>query len=41
MSINDKLAATNEEVIIAEAEAEIEELSKHDRPMVVGVINEA
>ncbi|WCL83556.1 MULTISPECIES: hypothetical protein [Streptomyces] len=41
MSINDKLAATNEEVIIAEAEAEVAELSDHERPMVVGVINEA
>ncbi|MDO0924196.1 hypothetical protein QQY24_01725 [Streptomyces sp. TG1A-8] len=41
MSINDKLSATNEEVIIAEAEAEIAELSEHERPMVIGVINEA
>ncbi|MFI1500114.1 hypothetical protein [Streptomyces platensis] len=41
MSINDKLAATNEEVLIAEAEAEVAELSSHERPMVVGVINEA
>ncbi|MEU1818940.1 hypothetical protein ABZ543_27700 [Streptomyces roseifaciens] len=41
MSINDKLAATNEEIIIAEAEAEAAELSGHERPMVVSVINEA
>lgn len=41
MSINDKLAATDEEVIIAEADAEVAELSSHDRPMVIGVINEA
>ncbi|MFE1290893.1 hypothetical protein [Streptomyces sp. NPDC058751] len=43
MSINDKLAATTEEAVLsaAEAEAEVAELSSHDRPMVVGVINEA
>ncbi|MER5931198.1 hypothetical protein [Streptomyces sp. NPDC002054] len=41
MSINDKLAATNDETIIAAADAEVAELSDHDRPMVIGVINEA
>ncbi|MDI5966639.1 hypothetical protein POF50_015910 [Streptomyces sp. SL13] len=41
MAINDKLQATNDEAIIAAADAEIEELSDHSRPMVVSEINEA
>jgi hypothetical protein len=40
MAISDKLDATEEEIVSA-ADAEIEELSSHERPMVVGVINEA
>lgn len=40
MSIFDKLDANNEELLMA-AEAEIEELSDHSRPMVISNINEA
>jgi hypothetical protein len=36
----DKLSATSEEVLEA-AETESGELSEHERPMVIGVINEA
>lgn len=41
MAVNDKFAATDDEMILAAAEAEVSELSDHERPMVVGVINEA
>jgi len=41
MSIFDKLAASEEELLIAAAEQEIEELSDHSRPMVLSNINEA
>lgn len=36
-----ELEATNEEALLAAAEAELDELSDHSRPMVMGVINEA
>lgn len=35
------LDATNEEILLAAAEAELDELSDHSRPMVMSVINEA
>lgn len=41
MSFDDKLRATEAELLIEEANAEIEELSDHSRPMVVENINEA
>ncbi|GAA1377807.1 hypothetical protein [Streptomyces beijiangensis] len=41
MSLNDKLAASADEALLAEAETEVTELSDHARPMVIGVINEA
>lgn len=43
MSVFDNLDATDEEVLIAaaEADAEIDELSDHSRPMVISNINEA
>ncbi|HEU5469198.1 MAG TPA: hypothetical protein VFV67_00985 [Actinophytocola sp.] len=41
MSIFDKLEATDEELLVAAAEQEIEELSDHSRPMVISNINEA
>jgi hypothetical protein len=41
MSIFDKLQAKDEELLIAAAEEEIEELSDHSRPMVISNINEA
>ena len=40
MAIKDKLNATDDEILSA-ADAEIAELSSHERPMVIGVINEA
>ena len=46
MAVNDKLTAAGplsatEEEILTAAQAEVDELSAHERPMVVGVINEA
>ncbi len=41
MAIFYKLAASEEELLIAAAEQEIEELSDHSRPMVLSNINEA
>ncbi|MCX5195724.1 MULTISPECIES: hypothetical protein [unclassified Streptomyces] len=41
MSFDDKLRATEAELLIAEANAEIDELSDHSRPMVIENINEA
>jgi hypothetical protein len=41
MSVFDKLEATDEELLMAAADAEIEELSDHSRPMVISNINEA
>lgn len=38
---NIELEATNEEALLAAAEAELDELSDHSRPMVMSVINEA
>ena len=40
-SAEDMLDATAEEVLLEEAELEIDELSDHSRPMVVENINEA
>lgn len=37
----DMLEATDEEAIIAAADAELDELSDHSRPMVISNINEA
>jgi len=36
-----ELEATEEEIIIATADAELDELSDHSRPMVITNINEA
>ncbi|MEC4019768.1 hypothetical protein [Streptomyces sp. H27-D2] len=41
MSFDDKLRATEAELLITEANAEIDELSDHSRPMVIENINEA
>jgi hypothetical protein len=41
MSVFDKLEATEEEMLIAAAENELEELSDHSRPMMISNINEA
>ena len=38
---NDKLRATGQEKILADAEAELRELSDHSRPMLMENINEA
>jgi hypothetical protein len=39
--LQEDLQATPEEMILAAASAEIDELSAYDRPMYVSVINEA
>lgn len=41
MSLNDKLNASAEESLLEEAETEVSELTEHERPLVIGVINEA
>jgi hypothetical protein len=41
MSLNDKLKATDDEALLQAADAEVEELSKESRPMLISEINEA
>jgi hypothetical protein len=41
MSIFDKLEANSDELLVAAAEEEVQELSDHSRPMVISNINEA